>query len=269
MLLWAGQHLSRGDSVQGAHSSDQLGKDLSRAEFDKVGATVRSWQRGFREGSILTSILLTMRDTGRTCAYVRQVALPDLQGYVMSWDIQTRTAYACLSCQPLRAVQEAPPSPKKTKKRPAAATPTKAKKAKAGPTPVKRFRSHCVEDAAVDISPEMLTVKELKAKLSALRAPRTAQVGARRAVGGSVEPTCGRPRTRRPTARARASLAVERSRPPPGKPWRAAGRRVVRVIGVCAGPPEKDDIAQPARPALRRDARGIERRQARAAGCKT
>ena len=54
---------------------------------------------------------------------------------------------------------------------PAASTPTKAKKAKSAPTPVKRFRSHCVEDSAEGMSPEMLTVKELKAKLSALGAP--------------------------------------------------------------------------------------------------
>ena len=36
---------------------------------------------------------------------------------------------------------------------------------------MKRFRSHCVEDSAEGMSPEMLTVKELKAKLSAHGAP--------------------------------------------------------------------------------------------------
>jgi len=151
---------------------DQLGKDLSRAEFDKVWRhSVELLQRGFREGSILT---VDPADDARYGPDLRRYVYnksrcPVCRGPVMSWDIQTRTAYACLACQPLRAVQEAPPSPKKTKKRPAASTPAKAKKAK--PTPVKRFRSHCVEDAAEGMSPEMLTVKELKAKLSALGAP--------------------------------------------------------------------------------------------------
>ena len=153
---------------------DQLGKDLSRAEFDKVWRhSVELLQRGFREGSILT---VDPADDARYGPDLRRYVYnksrcPICRGPVMSWDIQTRTAYACLACQPLRAVQEAPPSPKKMKKRPAASTPTKAKKAKAAPTPVKRFRSHCVEDAAGDMSPEMLTVKELKGKLSALGAP--------------------------------------------------------------------------------------------------
>ena len=151
---------------------DQLGKDLSRAEFDKVWRhSVELLQRGFREGSILT---VDPADDARYGPDLRRYVYnksrcPICRGPVMSWDIQTRTAYACLACQPLRAVQEAPPSPKKSKKRPAASTPTKAKKAK--PTPVKRFRSHCVEDSAEGMSPEMLTVKELKAKLSALGAP--------------------------------------------------------------------------------------------------
>ena len=151
---------------------DQLGKDLSRAEFDKVWRhSVELLQRGFREGSILT---VDPADDARYGPDLRRYVYnksrcPICRGPVMSWDIQTRTAYACLACQPLRAVQEAPPSPKKSKKRPAASTPTKAKKAK--PTPVKRFRSHCVEDSAEGMSPEMLTVKELKAKLSAHGAP--------------------------------------------------------------------------------------------------
>ena len=152
---------------------DQLGKDLSRAEFDKVWRhSVELLQRGFREGSILT---VDPADDARYGPDLRRYVYnksrcPICRGPVMSWDIQTRTAYACLACQPLRAVQ-APPSPKKTKKRPAASTPAKAKKAKAAPTPVKRFRSHCVEDSAEGMSPEMLTVKELKAKLTALGAP--------------------------------------------------------------------------------------------------
>ena len=151
---------------------DQLGKDLSRAEFDKVWRhSVELLQRGFREGSILT---VDPADDVRYGPDLRRYVYnksrcPICRGPVMSWDIQTRTAYACLACQPLRTVQAAPPSPKKSKKRPAASTPTKSKKAK--PTPVKRFRSHCVEDAAEGMSPEMLTVKELKAKLSAHGAP--------------------------------------------------------------------------------------------------
>merc|ERR1719478_665342 len=51
-------------------------------------------------------------------------------------------------------------------------TPTKAQKAESTPKPVKRFRSHCIiEDSTEGMTPEMLTVKELKAKLSALGAP--------------------------------------------------------------------------------------------------
>ncbi len=94
---------------------------------------------------------------------------PICRGPVMSWDIQTRTAYACLSCQPLREAAAPPPPPSKSKKRAAASTPTKGKKAKAAP--VKRFRSHCVEDAPEGMSPEMLTVKELKAALASRGAP--------------------------------------------------------------------------------------------------
>ena len=153
---------------------DQLGKDLSRAEFDKVWRhSVELLQRGFREGSILT---VDPADDVRYGPDLRRYVYnksrcPICRGPVMSWDIQTRTAYACLSCQPLREAAAPPQPPSKTKKRAAASTPTKAKKAKASPTPVKRFRSHCVEDAAGDMCPEMLTVKELKAKLSALGAP--------------------------------------------------------------------------------------------------
>merc|ERR1719478_1021596 len=84
--------------------------------------------------------------------------------------IKARRAYACLTCQPLRTVA-APPSPKRTKKRAAATTPTKAQKAESTPKPVKRFRSQCIEDAPESMTPEMLTVKELKAKLAAHGAP--------------------------------------------------------------------------------------------------
>ena len=91
---------------------DQLGKDLSRAEFDKVWRhSVELLQRGFREGSILT---VDPADDARYGPDLRRYVYnksrcPICRGPVMSWDIQTRTAYACLACQPLRAVQEAPP----------------------------------------------------------------------------------------------------------------------------------------------------------------
>jgi len=151
---------------------DQIGKDLSRAEFDEVWRhSVELLRRGFEEGSILTvdaaDDALYGPDLHR---YVyNKSRCPKCSGQIMSWDINSRTAYACLTCQPPPEVKTAAPSPKK--RAASSTTPTKRKKATATPTPVKRFRSHCVKDAAEDMSPGMLTVAELKAALTARGAP--------------------------------------------------------------------------------------------------
>jgi formamidopyrimidine-DNA glycosylase len=145
---------------------DQLGKDLSRAQFDEVWRhSVELLKRGFTEGVINTV-------DGQTGQYIyNKSGCPICSGQVSEWMIDKRRAYACLTCQPLRTVA-APPSPKRTKKRAAATTPTKAQKAESTPKPVKRFRSQCIiEDSTEGMTPEMLTVKELKAKLSAHGAP--------------------------------------------------------------------------------------------------
>ena len=146
---------------------DQLGKDLSRAQFDEVWRhSVELLKRGFTEGVINTV-------DGQTGQYIyNKSGCPICHGQVSEWMIGSRRAYACLTCQPLRTVAAPPQSPKRTKKRAAATTPTKAQKAESTPKPVKRFRSQCIiEDSTEGMTPEMLTVKELKAKLSAHGAP--------------------------------------------------------------------------------------------------
>ena len=146
---------------------NQLGQDLSRAQFDEVWRhSVELMRRGFTEGAINTV-------DGQTGHYIyNKSGCPICRGQVSEWMIGKRRAYACLTCQPLRTVAAPPPSPKRTKKRAAATTPTKAQKAESTPKPVKRFRSQCIiEDSTEGMTPEMLTVKELKAKLSAHGAP--------------------------------------------------------------------------------------------------
>ena len=93
----ARQHLSRGDPLQGAHSPGPAGQGpLAAPSSTRCGATVWSCcSAAFgRAPSSRLILLMTRGRPGPAPLRAQRVALPDLRGPVMSWDIQTRTAYA-------------------------------------------------------------------------------------------------------------------------------------------------------------------------------
>uniref|UniRef100_A0A7S2GFY0 DNA-(apurinic or apyrimidinic site) lyase n=1 Tax=Octactis speculum TaxID=3111310 RepID=A0A7S2GFY0_9STRA len=164
---------------------DRPGKSLTREEFDSVWShTVDLLRRGYATGSILTVDDADQVKYGDLRRYIYNKAhCPKCLTRIVSWEIASRTAYACPSCQPMAAdavpqTESAVPStPKKTKSNKDAVLSTpepKSKKRGAEPTQsssAKRqhvpFPSHCVRDSLADrlANPAKLTVKELKAVL--------------------------------------------------------------------------------------------------------
>ena len=218
---------------------DQLGKDLSRAEFDKVWRhSVELLQRGFREGSILT---VDPADDARYGPDLRRYVYnksrcPICRGPVMSWTSRRGRPTPASPASRCARSRRRRRRPKKTKKRPAASTPTKAKKAKASPTPVKRFRSHCVEDAAERHVPRDAHRQGAQGQADgAGGAHGRPQVGARRAADGSgADDALGRGRGGRSRARGRVSRRRARRRPPPDASRARARRARARATQLGA-----------------------------------
>merc|ERR1719482_728419 len=108
---------------------DRPGRSLSRDEFDLIWHhTVELLKRGYATGSILTVDKEDERKYGQIRRYIYNKAkCPKCGSRVVSWDIAARTAYACETCQPKRAAEEAPATPAK-KRRPADEAPKPAAK---------------------------------------------------------------------------------------------------------------------------------------------
>lgn len=143
--------------VAGVHPNVR-GSDLSRAEYDAVwAASVRLMRRAFTLGSIVTVEPHEAAAVGR----------PELRrwlynsrncgrcgGPVLSWQIQGRTCYACVACQPL-------------------ASSGGAKGSQADAAPPQLFHSHCVSETLEErlATPQKLRVAELRAALRAKDLP--------------------------------------------------------------------------------------------------
>jgi hypothetical protein len=138
--------------VAGVHP-EVPGNKLSRAQFDLVwAATVRLLRDGFAHGSIITvdraEALAVGKPKLRRWIYNRATC-GRCDGPVISWEMQARTCYACVTCQPRDG---------------AAAQPK-------GATATKVFNSHCARETAAARLAQggcaALTVAELRAELAA------------------------------------------------------------------------------------------------------
>ena len=142
---------------------DIVGNELTKSEFDLIWYhTVSLLQRGFETGSILTvdkdeAIALGNPKMRR---YIYNTAkCPRCQTSIKTWQIASRTCYACTRCQPLQRVvvkEEMTTSPQ-----PAIVTPQKD---------CIPFNSHCAQEP-VDVrlhasGPSRLTVQEIKSELA-------------------------------------------------------------------------------------------------------
>lgn len=142
----------------GIHPS-RIGKTLKRQEFDRVWYHTKDLlERGYATGSILTVDPEEARGLGkpRMRRYIYNTAkCPRCSTSIKSWQIASRTCYACPKCQPLN------PEYMETTATQAAVTLQKD----AVP-----FNSHCaresVETRLSESGPSRLTIKELKAQLT-------------------------------------------------------------------------------------------------------
>ena len=142
----------------GVHPST-LGKQLERAQFDRIWHhTVALLRRGFETGSILTVDPEEAAVFGpRQRRYIyNQSHCPRCQTRIIVWDINTRTCYACPTCQPKYTGDAT--STKSPKKAAAAVTPER---------PCEPFLSHCARDSLEQRlqTPQRLTVAELRSEL--------------------------------------------------------------------------------------------------------
>lgn len=138
---------------------DRPGNTLEKEEFDTIWHhTVDLLTRGYQTGSILTvdpdeAVALGKPNMRR---YIYNVGkCPRCATNIKVWDIQSRTCYACVKCQPLNG------SNTYFKLEAAVVTPQ---------TEFVPFNSHCAPESAdmrlKESGPSRLTVKELKAKLA-------------------------------------------------------------------------------------------------------
>ena len=134
----------------GVHPS-RVAAELKRHDYDRIWAhSVALLQRGFESGSILTvdpeEARRLKRPTLRRYIYNRKTC-GRCDTAVISWDMNSRTCYACPSCQPLQGVQAVP-----------------------GSGPVDVFKSHCAKDSLEERmkTPEKLSVAELRKELKKL-----------------------------------------------------------------------------------------------------
>jgi formamidopyrimidine-DNA glycosylase len=144
--------------VAGVHPNVR-GSDLSRAQYEAVwAASVRLMRRAFTLGSIVTvephEAAAVNRPKLRRWLYNSRTC-GRCGGPVLSWQIQGRTCYACVACQPLApsggAEAEAP----------------------ADSAPPQLFHSHCVSDTFEErlATPQKLRVAEPRAALRAENLP--------------------------------------------------------------------------------------------------
>ena len=127
------------------------GNQLTRAQFDAIwAASVRLMGMGFTLGSIVTvspeEAIAVGKPTLRRWLYNRATC-GRCDGPVRSWQIQSRTCYACARCQPLDGAAAAPVD---------AAAPA-------------LFNSHCASESLEErlAQPQKLRVAELRAALEA------------------------------------------------------------------------------------------------------
>ena len=130
---------------------EQPGRTLTREEFDRVWFhSAELLKVGFRLGSILTVDPSEGLPPPWTRRYIyNQTKCGRCGDRIRSWDIASRTAYACPTCQPLRHDDATP-----TERR---AVVSKAKGAV-------EFVSHCAPDDenVLLLSPSKMTVAQLK-----------------------------------------------------------------------------------------------------------
>jgi len=137
---------------------NRVGSTLQRQEFDRVWYHTKDLlERGYRTGSILTVDPAEAISLGkpRMRRYIYNTAkCPRCATSIKSWQIASRTCYACPTCQPLN------PQCTETTTDQAAVTIQKD---------VVPFNSHCARESLeirlTESGPSRLTVKELKAQL--------------------------------------------------------------------------------------------------------
>ncbi len=138
---------------------NRLGNTLLRQEFDTVWYHTKDLlERGYSTGSILTVDPEEALALGnpRLRRYIYNTAkCPRCSTSIKSWQIASRTCYACPKCQPLN-----PSTPENETSR-VAVTPEQD---------VVPFNSHCARESVgtrlFESGPSRLTVKELKAELA-------------------------------------------------------------------------------------------------------
>jgi len=136
---------------------EQPANTVSRDKFEEVWRySVTDLQRGFKSGSILT---VTPQDAKRlgtpwTRRYIYNHArCGECGSQVSSWDMASRTVYACEGCQPLQE---------------GSVLATARTKALAAASPTKVFKSHCAPEGPETQAAAKMTVAELRARLAAL-----------------------------------------------------------------------------------------------------
>ena len=138
---------------------NRLGKTMLRQEFDTVWYHTKDLlERGYSTGSILTvdpEEALTLGKP-RMRRYIYNTAkCPRCSTPIKSWQIASRTCYACPKCQPLN------PNSTEAGITHSAVTPEQD---------VVPFNSHCARESIgtrlLESGPSRLTVKELKAQLT-------------------------------------------------------------------------------------------------------
>jgi len=128
---------------------------ISRESFDRIWFhTVELLQRGFQTGSILTVDKEEAEKLGKPKIrrYIyNQAKCGRCDGPVKSWDMASRTCYACLACQPRMTGM------------------SDGDEEDAQVETGKVFLSHCARDSLEDRlkTPEKLTLQELKRELQA------------------------------------------------------------------------------------------------------
>merc|ERR1719491_2645711 len=158
------------------------GNTLSRTEFDTVWYhTVDLLRRGYQTGSILTADSEEAKALGkpRMRRYIYNTSnCPRCSTPIQSWQIASRTCYACPKCQPMKVI---PPTTNysNTENEVAASlvTPERTSSDSSGGASITTssknvipFNSHCARESVssrlAETGPTRLTVKELKEQLT-------------------------------------------------------------------------------------------------------
>lgn len=140
--------------VQARLHPEQPAKTITRDEFERLWRhSVHLMQRGFASGSILTVDATDAAVLGPpwTRRYVyNHSSCGFCQRRIRSWDMASRTVYACDACQPLRK---------------GTVLPEARVKAMAAAADAKEFVSHCATDGGATLTPTKMTVSQLTAAL--------------------------------------------------------------------------------------------------------